>query len=92
MDKESVGEEILEKLEMWRRSTRRLEVLMEKWKVEVQERMKNRKVEGGKTVMAGQMAVERRTGESEGKMENGCDRRGCLEEDERGKKLADGEW
>lgn len=92
MDKESVGEEILEELEVWRRSTRRLEVLMEKWKVEVQERMKDRKVEGGKTVMAGQMAVERRTGQSEGKTENGCDRRGCLEEDERRKKLADGEW
>lgn len=35
MEKESLGEEILAELEVWRRSTERVEGLIEKWNLEV---------------------------------------------------------
>lgn len=67
MEKESLGEEILAELEVWKRSTEKLEGLLERWRLEVQRNVKDGMKRGGKEDMERHVAAARLEKESERK-------------------------
>lgn len=67
MEKESLGEEILAELEVWKRSTEKLECLLERWRLEVQRNVKDGMKRGGKEDMERHVAAARLEKESERK-------------------------
>lgn len=62
-----LGEEILAELEVWKRSTEKLEGLMERWRLEVQRNVKDGMKREGKKDMERHMTVARMEKESERK-------------------------
>lgn len=67
MEKESLGEEILAELEVWKRSTEKLEGLLERWRLEVQRNVKDGMKRGGKEDMERHVAAARLEKKSERK-------------------------